>query len=331
MCATIEKLRMLRAGCATRVMLEAGRVAAGLGIAGRASRARDAARRGRDRVEAPIQRVAQRLLARVVGPVEAEPVRRVGERDLAIEVGEAERAAGARVPKRGVARPEAELAPRLDEPERERRIDPEHLVAPAARRGPRRGPELGKRLRREAELAPVARERRVRTRDAPSRPDPASRGKLEPAILAAVEVGDRAQARVGERLERDRARVHEGERHARRGVAHLAQRAELRDALDAREPLAREVGRQADVEVELERCGDLLGEEAPERPAVGVDPAQKLPLVPAEAHAVVAVARARLPQRPLSRDRRPERPLWEPGTRHGYHGVSLGWYEGELL
>jgi CubicO group peptidase (beta-lactamase class C family) len=26
-----------------------------------------------------------------------------------------------------------------------------------------------------------------------------------------------------------------------------------------------------------------------------------------------------------------QRPLWEPGTRHGYHGISLGWYESELL
>jgi CubicO group peptidase (beta-lactamase class C family) len=26
-----------------------------------------------------------------------------------------------------------------------------------------------------------------------------------------------------------------------------------------------------------------------------------------------------------------QRPRWEPGTRHGYHGVSLGWYEGELM
>jgi CubicO group peptidase (beta-lactamase class C family) len=26
-----------------------------------------------------------------------------------------------------------------------------------------------------------------------------------------------------------------------------------------------------------------------------------------------------------------QRPLWTPGTRHGYHGVSLGWYEGELI
>jgi CubicO group peptidase (beta-lactamase class C family) len=26
-----------------------------------------------------------------------------------------------------------------------------------------------------------------------------------------------------------------------------------------------------------------------------------------------------------------QRPLWTPGTRHGYHGISLGWYEGELL
>jgi len=26
-----------------------------------------------------------------------------------------------------------------------------------------------------------------------------------------------------------------------------------------------------------------------------------------------------------------QRPAWAPGTRHGYHGVSLGWYEGELV
>lgn len=26
-----------------------------------------------------------------------------------------------------------------------------------------------------------------------------------------------------------------------------------------------------------------------------------------------------------------QRPLWEPGSRHGYHGVSLGWYMGELV
>jgi CubicO group peptidase (beta-lactamase class C family) len=26
-----------------------------------------------------------------------------------------------------------------------------------------------------------------------------------------------------------------------------------------------------------------------------------------------------------------QHPFWEPGTRHGYHGVSLGWYEGELI
>lgn len=24
-------------------------------------------------------------------------------------------------------------------------------------------------------------------------------------------------------------------------------------------------------------------------------------------------------------------PAWSPGTRHGYHGISLGWYEGELI
>src|SRR5215211_3183199 len=24
-------------------------------------------------------------------------------------------------------------------------------------------------------------------------------------------------------------------------------------------------------------------------------------------------------------------PAWHPGTRHGYHGLSIGWYEGELI
>ena len=24
-------------------------------------------------------------------------------------------------------------------------------------------------------------------------------------------------------------------------------------------------------------------------------------------------------------------PAWTPGTRHGYHGFTLGWYEGELI
>jgi CubicO group peptidase (beta-lactamase class C family) len=27
----------------------------------------------------------------------------------------------------------------------------------------------------------------------------------------------------------------------------------------------------------------------------------------------------------------PQRPAWKPGTRHGYHALSIGWYESELL
>src|SRR3954452_1552431 len=26
-----------------------------------------------------------------------------------------------------------------------------------------------------------------------------------------------------------------------------------------------------------------------------------------------------------------QKPVWKPGSRHGYHGVSLGWYMGELM
>ena len=31
------------------------------------------------------------------------------------------------------------------------------------------------------------------------------------------------------------------------------------------------------------------------------------------------------------RPSRGQPPAWEPGTRHGYHGITLGWYEGELI
>lgn len=26
-----------------------------------------------------------------------------------------------------------------------------------------------------------------------------------------------------------------------------------------------------------------------------------------------------------------QKPAWKPGTRHGYHGITIGWYEGELM
>src|SRR3984885_8654582 len=26
-----------------------------------------------------------------------------------------------------------------------------------------------------------------------------------------------------------------------------------------------------------------------------------------------------------------QKPVWPPGTRHGYHGITLGWYESELI
>src|SRR5262249_58218196 len=56
---------------------------------------------------------------------------------------------------------------------------------------------------------------------------------------------------------------------------------------------------QADPEVEPERCSELVGEEGAERPAG--DPPDDLPEDPAVGAEVVAVPRARLPDRRLSR------------------------------
>ena len=77
-----------------------------------------------------------------------------------------------------------------------------------------------------------------------------------------------------------------------------------RGAVDARHALRRDVVGQPDEEVEPERIGDLLGEEAPQRAVLRVDPPEQLALVPAERDPVVAMARARLPGRLLRRDGR---------------------------
>src|SRR3954452_15659411 len=81
--------------------------------------------------QARVNRVAQRLLARIVAQVEPHPVHHVRERELARRVGERERSTGAGMPERGVVRAELERIERARKAERERRVDLEHLVVPA--------------------------------------------------------------------------------------------------------------------------------------------------------------------------------------------------------
>ena len=250
---------------------------------------------------AAVQRVAQRLLARIVVQTEAHAVHHVGERHAAVGVGERERAARAGVPERPRARAEAELAERPGEAERERGVDLQDLVVPAwSGRG-------GKRVSSSSVdgVSPSSggsrHERRVRAGDVPGRADRAARRELHAPVLRAIEVGGlrrRGLAKVRNVSERGLP-----SRAPSRGeVPGLRQRLPRGDALDPRQALAREVLRRAEVDLETERGGDLLREEAAERPVLRIDPPHQLALVPAEADAVVAVARPRLPERRLAGD-----------------------------
>src|SRR3954471_4408158 len=203
---------------------------------------------------------------------------------------------------RSTIRPEQERMERPGEAQRERGRHLEHLVVPAAPRRERIARQLRHRLLADAEIVAAAGERVVRAGDRAGRADAAAGGELDRPVLARVERRDAAHPGVRERLERGRPRVEEGEAHAGRQVARLRQGAPGVNALYPRETRARRPRRQPEVEVEAERLPHLLGEEGPEGTSRGIDPPDQLALVPAEAHAVVAVALARPPDRALARD-----------------------------
>src|SRR4029453_12363022 len=87
-----------------------------------------------------------------------------------------------------------------------------------------------------------------------------------------------------------------------RRMPERQQRPETGEGFYRRPPGLRPVARQADLEVEPERLGDLLVEELTERTVSRVDMADDLLHVQPERHPVIAVARSRDPSRPLSRE-----------------------------
>ena len=79
-------------------------------------------------------------------------------------------------------------------------------------------------------------------------------------------------------------------------------RAHRREELQLREPLVGDLGRQPDVELDLQRSRDLLVEEPAERAVRRVDVADQLLHVEPDRHRVVAVSRPRRPRRLLPRE-----------------------------
>src|SRR5436190_10852542 len=130
-------------------------------------------------LEAAVERVPQRLLARVVVQVEAEPVHHVGERHVAIRVVEGKRATRPGMPEGPRARAEAERPMRARVAEREGGLDLQHLVVPAVLGRPGIAGQLVEGRPRESQLAPLRRELRVRARDVARVADPPAGRELD--------------------------------------------------------------------------------------------------------------------------------------------------------
>src|SRR5262245_14838066 len=81
-----------------------------------------------------VRRIAQRLLARIVGDVEAHPIHHVGEANPEIRIGKAERATRSLRTERSVAAAEPAHPTRLQESTRERGVDMKHEVVRTAMR-----------------------------------------------------------------------------------------------------------------------------------------------------------------------------------------------------
>jgi hypothetical protein len=245
---------------------------------------------------------ARRDLPLVEEPV-AEPVGCVAVADAGGRVGEAERAAVAGGAERGVAgAAERHVRGGLQVAEGEAvRRPQEDVERPAARHAGGRG----ERLQGRGVQSELAREGgAVRGGDGSGCPDAVRGRQFHREHLGCVEGRVHHQLRrVAARPAGDAARPQHGEQRGGRVLPQVQQHLQAAPPVDGRPPFEDAVRRVADREVEPQRYGDLLGEEAPQRPAGRVDPAQQLALVPAEAHAVVAVARPGLPQRTLARYR----------------------------
>lgn len=104
---------------------------------------------------------------------------------------------------------------------------------------------------------------------------------------------------VAEHLARRTERVEQSEHEAPRHLVQVEYRARRAATDERRETLVADVVGESDVQLDAERPGDLVGEEASDRAAGRIAPSEQLALVPAERLAVVAVTVAGCPRRRL--------------------------------
>jgi AcrR family transcriptional regulator len=107
---------------------------------------------------------------------------------------------------------------------------------------------------------------------------------------------------VEERAGGQRPGIYEGQQHPWRHGRGMQQQLRPVEGLDAGDPLVRQVGRQPDVEVQPERYGDLVPEEAPEGAPRGIGAPNQLGGDPPGGDVVVALPGSGLPQGSLAGD-----------------------------
>src|SRR5215218_7688985 len=245
--------------------------------------------------EASDEGISQCLLARVVPHVEAEPVRSVGDTHPHVGVGVAERATEARGAESLLTRPEVEGREWFHVAQRNPRVRMQDHIASSQRRRHGWSRKGLHRLMTDTEFLTPGSEGAVGFRDPPHQAHATARRDLECPDLRLVEVCWGAELHLVQGPARERAWVHQRHDHSRRHGVQMQEHLQGVECLDVRYSRSGHLGWHPDVELRPQWLSDLFLEEPADAPSLRVDTTDQLPLVPAEANAVVAMPCPRLP------------------------------------
>src|SRR5579859_2696759 len=246
--------------------------------------------------EAAIDGIAQVLLAGIIPEIKAGLVGGVGKADPRCWVREAERAASAGGAKGLLVEAKLKIGKRFGVAQGEDGLYAEHYVEETITWW---GGGLLERVEgffAKAQLDATGGEFTVGSGHVAHQSNTAGRGQLQ-ALHAAIVVPGRLanDLGVGEGAEGDGERIEEAHHKGARHLVHVEEQLPLLIGVYAGYPRLGDFSGQANVELDIQRAGDLILKEATDGAMLGICTPHQLALVPAERYAVVAMTGAGFP------------------------------------